>query len=193
MADNLYENAVTGATPNPLITNPGPHDEAFAQAANAAIENAVELARELIGAHQAAAAIIVEGDWRTARKYFSLSEKYAAWARYNVAAQGFGSHNWLLGQAGPIRLTQAELEAHPSWRGFGYEAGRHPPMRGWLAAPIVDAAGKTWGLFQLSDKHEGEFDGADEARFVRLTALLSQTLEALWELRNARTDVPSTE
>jgi hypothetical protein len=65
-------------------------------------------------------------------------------------------------------------------------------MRGWLAAPIVDSAGKCWGLFQLSDRHEGDFDAADEARFVRLAALLSQTLEALWELRNARVIVAAT-
>lgn len=78
MASNLYVNAVTGATPNPPMPDPDAADEAFAQAANAAIENAVEPARELIGAHQAAAAVIVEGDWSSARKYFSLSGKYAA-------------------------------------------------------------------------------------------------------------------
>ena len=33
----------------------------------------------------------------------------------------------------PIRLTQAELKAHPEWKGFGGQAGQHPPMRGWLA------------------------------------------------------------
>lgn len=192
MAGNLYENAVTGATPNPLMTDPGSHDEVFAQAANAAIENAVELARDLIGAHQAAAAIIVEGDWATARKYFSLSEKYAAWARYRTPAKGYGSHAWVMAQAASVRLTQAELEAHPAWHGFGTEAGRHPPMRGWLAAPIIDSTGKCWGLFQLSDRHEGEFDAGDEARFVRLTALLSQTLEALWELRNAQVAADAT-
>lgn len=186
MAVNLYANAVTGATPNPLIADPGPHDEAFARAADAAIENAVELARDLVGAHQAAAAIIAEEDWATARKYFSLSNKYSAWARYRTPARGYGSHAWLMAQAKPVRLTQAELEAHPAWQGFGGEAGRHPPMRGWLAAPITDGKGKGWGLFQLSDKVDGEFDEADEGRFLRLAALLSQALEALWALRNAR-------
>lgn len=83
-------------------------------------------------------------------------------------------------------MTQAELEAHPAWKGFGYEAGRHPPMRGWLAAPIVDRDGRCWGLLQLSDRHDGEFTAADEANLVRLACLLSQTLEALWDLRNER-------
>lgn len=192
MRENVYRNAVTGATPNPLIEAPDAIDEAFASSANATLESAVELARELIGAHQAAAAIIVEGDWATARKYFSLSEKYAAWKDYAAAARGFGSHDWILRQGAPVRLTQAELESHPAWRGFGYEAKRHPPMRGWLAAPILDRAGKCWGLFQLSDKYEGEFDHGDEANFVRLAAMLSQTLEAQWELRNARKALPTS-
>ena len=186
MADNHYLNAVTGATANPLMPSPDAVDEAFALAANAALENAVELSRELLGAHQAAAAIIVEGDWSSARKYFSLSEKYAAWARYDTPAKGFGSHAWFLKAGGPVRLTQTDLEAHPAWKGFGHEAGRHPPMRGWLAAPIVDREGKCWGLLQLSDRHEGEFTALDEANLVRLAGILSQTLEALWDLRNER-------
>ena len=186
MADNHYLNTVTGATANPLMPSPDAVDEAFAQAANAALENAVELSRELLGAHQAAAAIIVDGDWSSARKYFSLSAKYAAWAHYDTPAKGFGSHAWFLKAGGPVRLTQAELEAHPAWKGFGHEAGLHPPMRGWLAAPIVDHDGKCWGLLQLSDRYEGEFTAGDEANLVRLARLLSHTLEALWDLRNER-------
>lgn len=61
-------------------------------------------------------------------------------------------------------------------------------MHGWLAEPILDRDGECWGLFQLSDRVEGEFRARDEANLVRLTALLSHTLEALWELRNARKD-----
>ncbi len=186
MADNLYRNAVTGATPNPLMPEPDAVDEAFAASANRALETAVEVARELIGAHQAAAAIIVDGEWSTIRKYFSLSQKYSAWAGYAVPAVGYGIHGWLLRQGGAVRLTQPELEAHPEWKGFGREGVRHPPMRGWLAAPLRDGAGRNWGLVQLSDRHEGDFTVQDEENLVRLTALLSQTLEALWELRNAR-------
>jgi hypothetical protein len=97
-----------------------------------------------------------------------------------------GIHGWLLRHNHPVRLTQAELEAHAEWRGFGTEAGAHPPMRGWLAAPIIDRAGKNWGLLQLSDRYEGEFTAEDEANLVRLTALVSDALGALWELRNVR-------
>jgi len=89
---NVYHNSIIGATRNLVIPNPDAIDEAFAQSANRVLSNVVELARMLIGAHQAAAAIIVQGDWSSVRKVFSLSSKYAAWADYATSATGYGSH-----------------------------------------------------------------------------------------------------
>ena len=67
------------------------------------------------------------------------------------------------------------------------EKGKHPPMRCWLAAPIIDGVtGKNWGLLQLSDKDEGEFTEADEAHFVAFVALVSQALGVLREARNPK-------
>ena len=183
---NVYLDAVSGATTTPFMPHPDATDEAFAAAANRAMEIAVDLARALVGAHQAAVMPIVEGDWALARTVFSLSEKYAAWAEYRTPAKGFGTHAWLLEHNQPVRLTQAELEAHPAWTGFGREAGHHPPMRGWLVAPLNDRHGKNWGLLQLSDKFDGDFSEADERRLVGLAGLVSATLEALWEVRNLR-------
>jgi hypothetical protein len=78
---NVYlKNAVTGATPNPVMLSPDAIDKEFVEAANRVLSKAVELIRILIGAHQSAIAIIVQEDWSSIRKFFSLSEKYAAWA-----------------------------------------------------------------------------------------------------------------
>ncbi len=187
---NVYQNAVVGATKNPLIQESDAIDEEFAEAANHVLSNAAELARTLIKAHQSAIAIVVHNDWGSVRKYFSLSEKYKEWASYATPATGYGIHSWLLSQTTPIRLTQAELEAHPAWKNFGVEAGKHPPMRGWLAAPLLDRKGVNWGLFQLSDKFEGDFTEADEANFVRLTQVVSAALEALWNVRNLKKGLP---
>ncbi len=183
---NIYANAVTGATPNPLMPTPDAIDEAFADGANRVLSNAVELARDLIGAHQGAAAVMVNRDWGTIRKFFSLSAKYAAWSEYSTPATGVGTHAWLMEQTACVRFTQAELEQHPHWLNFGTEAGKHPPMRGWLAVPIRDRAGITWGLLQLSDRYEGDFTEDDEQRFTAFAALVAEALEALWELRNLR-------
>ncbi|MBC7923386.1 MAG: GAF domain-containing protein [Ferruginibacter sp.] len=183
-SDNVYTNAVTGATPNPVITNPDAVDEEFIRAANQVLAHSVELIRNLVGAHQSAAAIVVQNDWQSIRKFFSLSEKYEAWKDYKTPAVGYGIHGWLLKNNQPIRLTQAELEAHSEWKAFGTENGKHPPMRGWMAAPIKDSQGTNWGLLQLSDKYDGEFTEADEKQFTRFAELVSITLEALWQVRN---------
>lgn len=184
---NVYsKNVVTGATPNPVMPEPDANDEEFIEAANRVLNQAVELIRVLIGAHQSAAAIVVQEDWSSIRKFFSLSPKYKEWANYDTPATGYGIHGWILKHNKPVRFTQSELESHPEWKGFGEEAGKHPPMRGWLAAPIVDSDGKNWGVLQLSDKYEGEFTSEDEKHFVRFAKLVSESLEALWKVRNLR-------
>jgi signal transduction histidine kinase len=76
-----------------------------------------------------------------------------------------------------MRLTRAELEAHPAFRGFGSEAENHPPVCGWLAVPLVARDGHNLGLVQLSDKYDGEFGDADEAILVQLAQLASEAVE----------------
>ncbi len=186
---NIYQNVVTGATPNPVMPNPDSIDEELIKEVNRILSNAVELIRVLIGAHQSAIAIVVQEDWSSIRKFFSLSQKYAAWADYKTPATGYGTHGWLLRHNKPVRMTQAELEAHPEWKEFGTEAGKHPPMRGWLAAPLVGRDGTNWGLVQLSDKYEGDFTEEDEKYFIKFVELVSATLEALWDARNLRKKV----
>lgn len=181
---NVYQNVVVSATANPLMPEPDAVDEAFVEASNHTLQQAAELGRLMIGAHQSAIAIVINQDWQYVRKYFSLSEKYADWAAYQTPATGHGTHAWFLKHNQPIRLTQAELEAHPEWMGFGTEASAHPPMRGWMAAPIIDRQSTNWGLFQLSDKYNGDFTLEDETHFVMLAQLVSSTLEALWDIRN---------
>ena len=190
---NVNHNTRVGATPNAFMPNPDAVDEAFIQEANRVLSIAVELIRVLIGAHQSAVAIIVQRDWQAVHKFFSLSEKYAAWADYRTPATGIGIHAWMLEHNQPIRLTQAELEAHPALKGFGSEAGQHPPMRGWLAAPIIDCNGTNWELLQLSDKYEGDFTAADEKQFVAFGGLVSTHLEALWDLRKSRKGKPTAQ
>jgi GAF domain-containing protein len=183
---NVYHNSVIGATPNPVMLHPDAIDAEFAEAANAVLSNAVELVRHLIGAHQGAVAIVVQGDWRSIRKFFSLSAKYAAWADYQTPATGYGIHGWLLSQKRTVRLTEAELEAHPEYKRFGVEGGKHPPMRGWLATPLLDSQGVCWGLMQLSDKYAGDFTAEDEATFGAFAHLVASHLEALWQVHDLR-------
>jgi GAF domain-containing protein len=160
---------------------PDPNPTGFTKAVDEVLNLTAHLARELVGSHQGAAALIVKDNWKDVRKYFSLSPKYAAWDTYRAPAVGFGIHATVVDANTSIRLTQAELERHPDWRGFGSEAANHPPMRGWLAVPIVGRDGKNYGLLQLSDKYDdADYTEEDEARLKQLAQLTSMALDALW-------------
>lgn len=162
---------------------PNPSSNAFTEAIDGVLHLTADLARRMIGAHQAAAALVIKGDWTSMRKYFSLSPRYAAWYNYRTPAVGFGIHADVVKQNVPIRLTQAELEQHPDWHGFGTQASQHPPMRGWLAVPLLDQDGGNHGLLQLSDKYEDQdFTEEDEAQLTRLAQLTAKTLDAIRRL-----------
>jgi PAS domain S-box-containing protein len=136
-----------------------------------------ESARELIGAHQAVTSLTTGEDWAQAIHTISLSDKYAAWRTYSARADGTGIYAEVCRTNRPARMTQQELEAHPLWRGFGAQAEAHPPMRGWLAVPMVGRNGRNLGLIQLSDRHEGEFTAEDEAILLQLSRLAAVAIE----------------
>jgi PAS domain S-box-containing protein len=136
-----------------------------------------EQAREIVGAHQCVTSMTIDQNWSQAITCVSLSDKYAAWRSYDEKSDGSGIYACVCHTNRPMRLTQAELEAHPRWQGFGKEAGKHPPLRGWLAAPLVGRDGRNIGLIQLSDKYVGEFTEEDEAIIVQLAQMASVAIE----------------
>ena len=153
---------------------------------NEVLQVVTDKARELVGAHQSTTSLIVSEDWAKAIHAVSLSDKYMAWREYGERPDGLGIYRLVCQLNRPTRLTQAELEAHPAWRGFGKEAGRHPPMRGWLAAPLTGRRGRNIGLIQLSDKYEGEFTEEDETILVQLAQLASVAVENVRRSARAR-------
>ena len=177
---NVYHNASTPPSPNvpAVLAN-------FMLAADPVLAQAAELARVVTRAHQGAATQLIGEGWAHARKYFSLSEKYAAWADYRAPAKGVGIHADAHKVDQPLRLTDEELRAHPDWRNFGDEIDDHPPMRGWLAVPLIGSDGVNYGFIQASDRLEGDFSEQDEANLVRLATLTATALDALAQLHLA--------
>lgn len=141
------------------------------------LQEITERARSIIGAHQSVTSITIDENWAQAINAVSLSDKYAAWQTYLKMPDGSGIYALVCRMQQPMRLTQAQLEAHPAWRGFGKEASNHPPMRGWLAAPLTGRNGQNIGLIQLSDKYEGEFTESDEVIIVQLAQMASVAIE----------------
>jgi len=141
------------------------------------LQTMTDAARELIGAHQSVTSMTTGDDWAQAINAVSLSDKYAAYRRYAEKPDGSGIYSLVCRSNKTFRMTQAELEAHPAWRGFGNQKSRHPPMRGWLAAPLIARGGKNIGLIQLSDKYAGEFTEEDETILVQLARLAAVAIE----------------
>jgi PAS domain S-box-containing protein len=134
-------------------------------------------AREIIGAHQAATSTTQGRDWSRAIHAASFSEKHARDRDYDATPDGWGISALVCESNRPVRLTQAELEAHPRWPELGRDASRRPPMRGWLAAPLIGRDGRNLGLIQLSDKIEGDFTVEDEAVLRQLANVASAVVE----------------
>jgi GAF domain-containing protein len=146
---------------------------------DALLRQVCHLARCLTGAEQAAMALHATVD-DAPRKYFSLSAAYAPWRDYRPDPKGLGLHGLEIPPGEVIRLTQAEVEAHPAWRSFGSEAADHPPMRGWLATAVCGEGDYRYGLLQLSDKGgEADFTPEDEVRLRELAELVGAALDAL--------------
>lgn len=134
-------------------------------------------ARLVIGAHQSVTSLTTGPDLAQAVNALSLSDKYAAWRSYDKIPDGSGIYAMICESNITARMTQRELERHPRWRGFGNERHAHPPMRGWLAAPLVGSDGQNLGLIELSDKFFGEFDETDEAILVQLAKMAAVAIE----------------
>jgi len=144
------------------------------------------LARALTEAEQAAFKVDLDGDGVAARKFFNLSGRYGKWRNYRVDPRGIGLHGMPLEAGEVVRLNQAEVEAHPAWKAFGNQAGKHPPMRGWLATPVCGEDGRRYGLLQLSDKSEGRnFTEDDADRLRELAAFAGVTLDAFRAARRS--------
>lgn len=141
------------------------------------LQLATDAAREIVGAHFAVTIFAPDRAWRDAVLARSVSEEYAAWRDYDPLPHGAAVDALVSAAQRPQRLTQAALLAHPAWQVFGVQAGKRPPLCGWLAAPLRAGNGENLGLVQLSAGYEGEFTAADEAVLVQLTQVASIALE----------------
>src|SRR5262245_13416866 len=163
----------------PLV-DAAPGERELSERVDALLRRTCRLARSLTGAEQAALKLWVDEDPGRARKYFSLGPEYAAYRDYRVDPHGVGLHGIEIPPGEVIRLTQAEVEAHPAWGGFGSQAAVHPPMRGWVATAVCGEDGRRYGMLQLSDKAGGlDFTEEDADAVRELAALVGETIDAL--------------
>ncbi|MFW6074112.1 MAG: GAF domain-containing protein, partial [Chloroflexota bacterium] len=144
---------------------------------DSALDLVTRRSREIIGAHMSVTSFTVDQDWAQVVATTDFSDEYSEWRDYDEKPSGAGIYRIVCSENRPYRMTQAELEAHPAWRAFGEYAGQHPPLRGWLAAPLMSTDGTNLGLIQLSDRYEGDFTETDEAVLVQLAHAASTAID----------------
>lgn len=144
------------------------NDERFQQG----LQTLAHQARLMVGAHLCSISYIPNGDYQKTIHEYSLSDKYEKYKSYDVKPTGKGIVNLVIEKKAPIRMTQDELVSHNRWKNFSrLKSNRgleHPPLRGWLAVPILRQSGEFMGVLQLSDKYDGDFTLEDEDLLYRL-------------------------
>ncbi|QSX77840.1 GAF domain-containing protein [Agrilutibacter solisilvae] len=138
-----------------------------------------EAAREIIGAHMAVTGLSQGPDGSPVMQGLSLSGQLAEHGGRDAPSAGRGIYRLVCETNRPLRLTHAELLAHPCYDVAQDEVGErsHLPLRGLLAAPLVGFDGRNLGAVQLSDRSEGEFTESDESILVQLAQFASVALE----------------
>ncbi len=150
------------------------------QTLEATMQETVDQARAVVGAHQAIVSLAGEGELSRAIHAVSHSDKYAHSRDFVRLSHGCGLSSRVCDSNSPMRLTQEELEALPLWRETGEpvrQVGGSPPMRGWLAVPLTGRDGRNIGLLQMTDKYEGEFTLQDQYVSIELAQLASIAIE----------------
>ena len=134
-------------------------------------------AREVVGAHQAMTTLLIGGDWARAVSSISLSDEYAGWRGADPKPDGSGIESLVCGTNRTVTLTEEEAREHGPHRDSSTAGGNVLPMRGWLAAPLIEREGRNVGLIQLSDKYGGEFTEEDEEILIQLAHMASAAVQ----------------
>ena len=145
------------------------------------LQNVVDAACLLTGARLGVCRALVSPTGRSASWPASHAGRRALPAGQVFKVERGGVYLDLFRGHETIRLTDAELRRHPRWWGL---PERHAPLRGLLAARLVNAEGATDSLIMVSDKIEGDFSEEDEALLKQLAAITSLALQHI----EARTD-----
>lgn len=144
---------------------------------DAMLQTIAEQARAIIGAHQAVTILTLEKNWAQTINALSFSDKYAAWRTCKIETDCSGIYSLVCRKNTPVCMTQEDVESHPEWQDFIKKSGKHPPMRGLLAAPLIDYNDKNMGLIYLTDKYEGEFSVEDGMILLQLAHMASSVIE----------------
>jgi signal transduction histidine kinase len=125
-------------------------------------------AHDLVPADLVSATILPGGDWAGAVTAVVADEGASQWRDAAAAPSRDGPGGIAAAASGPIRLAGEHLDALLVAHGLGDAASQEPPLRGWLAVPILDVDGARLGVVQLTGRRDGAFTAADELAVVSI-------------------------
>ncbi|HJW15132.1 MAG TPA: response regulator [Thermoanaerobaculia bacterium] len=133
-----------------------------------------ELARDILGAHQAVAVAAADQKWSNPRTAVSLSSEYESGGERLILRDREALLALLSRLRGTARHPRGVPEDPSPWREF-LKPG--PAQEGWLAAPLCGRDGRPIGLIHLLDKFEGDFVEEDEAILTQLAQMSAIAIE----------------
>ncbi len=142
--------------------------------------------RLLLESHQCLISWVPNWDFEESVHSVSLSTRYEAYKDYNVRPTGEGM--WALPKETRkiVRLKRGEIFNHPRFKNFSdmddARGQSHPPLTGWLAAPIIGTNGAFLGIVQVSDKDEGDYTDDDEKKIDGISRHISITFSVLYAM-----------
>ena len=152
---------------------------------DATMREAAEQVRVILGAQRAVIGVSHEGSPGGKVTALALPETDAGYQQLMDGLQATHQQTVVRDSNLPLRMTQAELTAHPDWGDIGRQIGSNP-VSGWLTVPLIGREGKNIGFLQLSNKQGGDFTQQDEyvaAELAQLTAIAIENVQLLAEVR----------
>ena len=134
-----------------------------------------DLARDILGAHQAVALAAAEQKWSEIKTAVSLSPRHEAQGEQQVFRDREAVVSLLSWLRRPVRLSRGSGGRRSEWLQF-FEGDR-PAELGWLAAPLTGRDGRNMGLLHLLEKIDGDFTPDDEAVLTQLAQMSSIAIE----------------
>ncbi|MDQ2870970.1 MAG: response regulator [Acidobacteriota bacterium] len=134
-----------------------------------------DMARDIVGAHQAVAVAAVDQKWLQPSAALSLSHRYAATGERSVLRDRTALLSFLSQVRRTVRVERGSDDGPLPWRPL--LASDRPARLGWLAAPMSGRDGRPLGLIHLMDKRDGDFTEEDEAILTQLAQMSSIAIE----------------
>ena len=121
----------------------------------------VHQARLIVNAHQAALSYFPQGDVKRALHAVSLSQKYADYRTCGLIPTEEEVWGTVFSDKPSYCLTHEQLLVHSKLKHFSSRKDarslEHPPLRGWLAVPILSRSQQFLGVLQASDREQDKF------------------------------------